>query len=283
MAKVNEYHILSNGVKIPSLGFGSWQSPNTDVTSEAMVTAIEAGYRHIDAAAVYGNEKSVGRGIKASGIKREDLFLTSKVWNTEHGYQSTLNAFEQTINDLQVDYLDLYLIHWPVPHIFKDCYIEKNAETWEAMEKLYSEGKIKAIGISNFLPHHIEELMQTAKETPMINQIEFHPSCLQEEVIPFCRNMGIAIEGYSPLANGRVFQVEELAPIAAKYGKNVAQLCIRWSLEKGVVTIPKSVTRERIIENFNVFDFELTPEDTAFIDSITTCVGAGDDPDNIDF
>lgn len=282
---IKDYCILSNGVKIPSIGFGSWKSPKGTVTEASIKTALECGYRHIDAAAIYGNEVSVGNGIQASSMKREDIFITSKLWNTEHGYETTLVAFQKTINDLQVDYLDLYLIHWPNPKKFRDCYLEKNIETWKAFEKLYKEGKVKAIGVSNFLPRHIEEMLPFIDIKPMVNQIEYHPSCLKEETVEYCRKNDIIIEGYSPLANGKIFAVEEMKEIAKKYNKTIAQVVIRWSMQKDVIPLPKSVTPERIKENINVFDFKLAEEDVKFIDEITTCEGLGDSdhPDDLDF
>lgn len=280
---------LNNDVEIPMLGYGTWQSPDDDFTATAVASAIMSGYRHIDCAAVYGNEKSVGRGIAEgldqSGIERKSIFLTGKLWNDDRGYDETIAAFEKTLLDLQTDYLDMYLIHWPRPAAFHDNYIAKNAESWRAMESLLAEGRVRAIGISNFLPHHIDELLTTAKVKPAINQIEFHPGCMQEDTAAYCEELDIALEGYSPLGCGRVFKVEKLAEIAAKYKKSVAQLCIRWSLQHGVVTIPKSVTRERLVDNAKVFDFEISQADMAAIDAVTPeqCPSSGNDPDHIEF
>lgn len=282
---MKEYFELYNGVKIPSIGFGSWQSPAGAVTEEAIRLALEAGYRHIDAAAVYGNEDSVGNGIKASKVDRKDIFITSKLWNSVRGYDDTMKAFEQTCSDLQVDYLDLYLIHWPNPVKYRDCHVEKNIESWKAFEQLYKEGKVRAIGVSNFFPYHIEEILPSIEVKPMVNQIEYHPSCLKKETIEYCRQHGIVVEGYSPLANGKVFKVEELKDIAAKYNKKVSQLVIRWCLQNDVLPLPKSVTPERIKENLEIFDFEISKEDMEFIDGITTCEGLGDSehPDDLPF
>lgn len=280
---------LNNDVEIPMLGYGTWQSPDDDFTATAVASAIMSGYRHIDCAAVYGNEKSVGRGIAEgldqSGIERKSIFLTGKLWNDDRGYDETIAAFEKSLLDLQTDYLDMYLIHWPRPAAFHDNYIAKNAESWRAMEALLAEGRVRAIGISNFLPHHIDELLTTAKVKPAINQIEFHPGCMQEDTAAYCEELDIALEGYSPLGCGRVFKVEKLAEIAARYKKSVAQLCIRWSLQHGVVTIPKSVTRERLVDNAKVFDFEISQADMAAIDAVTPeqCPSSGNDPDHIEF
>ncbi len=280
---------LNNDVEIPMLGYGTWQAPDDDFTATAVASAIMSGYRHIDCAAVYGNEKSVGRGIAEgldqSGIERKSIFLTGKLWNDDRGYDETIAAFEKTLLDLQTDYLDMYLIHWPRPAAFHDNYIAKNAESWRAMETLLAEGRVRAIGISNFLPHHIDELLTTAKVKPAINQIEFHPGCMQEDTAAYCEELDIALEGYSPLGCGRVFKVEKLTEIAAKYKKSVAQLCIRWSLQHGVVTIPKSVTRERLVDNAKVFDFEISQADMAAIDAVTPeqCPSSGNDPDHIEF
>ena len=204
---------LNNDVEIPMLGYGTWQSPDDDFTATAVASAIMSGYRHIDCAAVYGNEKSVGRGIAEgldqSGIERKSIFLTGKLWNDDRGYDETIAAFEKTLLDLQTDYLDMYLIHWPRPAAFHDNYIAKNAESWRAMESLLAEGRVRAIGISNFLPHHIDELLTTAKVKPAINQIEFHPGCMQEDTAAYCEELDIALEGYSPLGCGRVFKVRK--------------------------------------------------------------------------
>lgn len=273
---------LYNGISMPEIGFGTWKAPTGEVTVEAVKAAIECGYTHIDCAAIYGNEKEVGLGIKESNVDRKDLFITSKLWNDVRGYQETIDAFNQTLSDLQLDYLDLYLIHWPRPVKYHDNYIEKNIESWKAMEDLYKQGKIKAIGVSNFKVHHMEEIMENCEIKPMVNQIEFHPSCLEKEIRDFCKKENIVVTGYSPLANGKVFECKELVEFSEKYGVSIAQLCIRYALQHNVIPLVKSVTKERIKANLNV-NFVISDEDMEKIDKITTCGGSYKDSDNISF
>ena len=274
---------LANGVRIPCLGYGTWQAPDGITAQKAVASALRYGYRHIDAAAVYGNEKSVGAGIAEAGVPREELFVTSKVWNTERGYESTKAAFAKTLEDLGLDYLDLYLIHWPAnTKQFGDEAERVNRETWRAMTELCQEGKIRAIGVSNFLPHHLDQLMGT-EVAPMVNQIEFHPGCLQGETVDFCREHGILVEAWSPLGSGRVLGDERLATISAHYDASVAQLCIRWALQQGVLPLPKSVTPSRIMENADVFGFEISDEDMDAIAALGEFGGAGLGPDEVDF
>ncbi|WP_300358583.1 aldo/keto reductase [Fusobacterium sp.] len=273
---------LYNGVLIPEIGFGTWKAPTGKVTVEAVKAAIECGYTHIDCAAIYGNEKEVGLGIKESNVDRKNLFITSKLWNDVRGYQETIDAFNQTLKDLQLDYLDLYLIHWPRPVKYHDNYIKKNIESWKAMEDLYKQGKIKAIGVSNFKVHHMEEIMENCEIKPMVNQLEFHPSCLEKEIRDFCKKENIVVTGYSPLANGKVFECKELVEFSEKYGVRIAQLCIRYALQHDVVPLVKSVTKERIKANLNI-NFVISDEDMKKIDKITTCGGSYKDSDNISF
>lgn len=273
---------LYNGILMSEIGFGTWKAPTGEVTVEAVKAAIECGYTHIDCAAIYGNEKEVGLGIKESNVDRKTLFITSKLWNDVRGYQETIDAFNQTLNDLQLDYLDLYLIHWPRPVKYHDNYIEKNIESWKAMEDLYKQGKIKAIGVSNFKVHHMEEIMKNCEIKPMVNQIEFHPSCLEKEIRDFCKKENIVVTGYSPLANGKVFECKELVEFSEKYGVSIAQLCIRYALQHNVIPLVKSVTKERIKANLNV-NFVISDEDMEKIDKITTCGGSYKDSDNISF
>ncbi|WP_342662783.1 aldo/keto reductase [Brachyspira innocens] len=236
---------LSNGYKIPCIGFGTWQTPDGETAVNAVKEAIKLGYKHIDTAAIYGNEKSIGKAIKESGINRDELFITSKVWNKERGYKTTLKAFEKTLNDLSLDYLDLYLIHWPASvNQFKD-WDNINLETWRAMTELYKAGKIKSIGVSNFMPHHLKSLMETEIK-PMVNQIEFHVGFMQEETFKYCNDNNILIEAWSPLGTGKMLDNNTLKEIANKYNKSIAQLCIRWCLQNNTLPLPKSVTPSRI-------------------------------------
>lgn len=282
MKKLTDSFELNNGIKIPCVGFGTWQTPDGETAVNSVKAALKAGYRHIDTAAVYGNEESVGRAIAESGVRREDIFVTSKLWNECRGYESTLAAFDETMKKLGLDYLDLYLIHWPANKLQFENWNEINLSTWRAMIKLYREGKIRAIGVSNFLPHHLEPLMQT-EVVPAVNQIEFHPGFMQIETVECCKRNGIAVEAWSPLGTGRVLSNETLIGIARKYDKSVAQLCIRWCLQNRTLPLPKSVTPSRIVENTEVFDFIISDEDMAVINAMEYCGGSGHDPDTVKF
>ena len=283
MNNLNDTYTLSNGVNIPCVGFGTWQTPNGETATNSVLEAIKCGYRHIDTAACYGNEESVGKAIKLSGINREDLFVTSKLWNTDQGYESTLKAFNKTIKDLDLDYLDLYLIHWPVVKGHKEDWEKSICETWKAFEKLYSEGKIRAIGVSNFKPHHLKVIFENCNIKPMVNQIELHPSHNQDETVKFCRNNNILVEAWGPLSTGRIFKVKEMHDIADKYSKSIAQITLRWHIQNEILPLPKSVTPSRIKENSMIFDFELLKEDMELIQNLKGCEGSGIDPDNINF
>lgn len=273
---------LSGGYKIPAIGYGVWQMPNGEETVSAILEAIKCGYRHIDTAAIYRNEESVGEAIRRTEIPREELFITSKVWNRCRGYDLTLEAFEKSLNKLGLDYLDLYLIHWPaVAKQFENA-DEVNLSTWRAMTELYKSGKVKAIGVSNFMPHHLKALMDTEVK-PMVNQIEYHPGYLQDETVKFCKENGIAVEAWSPLGSGRVLENETLMQIAKKHNKSVAQICIRFAIENDVIPLPKSKTTERIRDNIDVFDFSLDSEDIAKINNMGLVGYSGFDPDNPDF
>ena len=282
MNSLTDCYKLSNGTEIPCIGFGTWQADGETAVS-SVLSALEAGYRHIDTAQMYDNEESVGLAVKKSGIAREEIFLTSKINNGEHGYDKTMVSFEESLRKLGTDYLDLCLIHWPNPAAFRDCWQEANAGTWKAFEELYAANRVKAVGISNFRQHHIEELMKTAKTAPMVNQIRLCPGDTQEELVEYCRSAGMLLEAYSPLGLGKIFEVPEMIAMAEKYNKSIAQICIRWSLQRGYLPLPKSVTPSRIKENGQVFDFELASEDVQIIAGLEGCVGYAMDPDTVKF
>ena len=273
---------LSNGVKIPILGFGTYKIEDDVTALNSVREAIKAGYRHIDTASFYKNEENVGNGIreglKHTGLKRKDIFVTTKVWNTEQGYENTLHAFNNSLQRLNMDYVDLYLIHWPVTKDYADEWQDRIKETWKAMEKLYNEGKIRAIGVSNFLVHHLEELILGCEIKPMVNQIEFHPGHNQKETVKFCKKHGIVVEAWSPLGRGVILENELLSEIAKRYNKTIAQICIRWIIQQDIVALPKSVTQERIKSNFEVFDFKLSQEDMDKITNMEPTGYTGSDP-----
>jgi diketogulonate reductase-like aldo/keto reductase len=273
---------LSNGGEIPKVGFGTWQTPDGETAVNAVTQALVSGYRHIDTAAAYKNEGSVGKAIRESGVAREDIFITSKLWNEDRGYENTKQAFENTLKELGTDYLDLYLIHWPANEKQFDDWKEINLDTWKAMTELYKEGKIKAIGVSNFMTNHLEALLD-AEVKPMVNQIEYHPGYTQDAVVDLCRKHDILVEAWSPIGSGRLLENEDLTKIADKYGKSVAQLCIRYVLQNDVLPLPKSVTPSRIEENTDIFDFEIMDEDMKTIDAMENVGFSGMDPNNVDF
>ncbi|MGM0852093.1 MAG: aldo/keto reductase [Bacillota bacterium] len=266
---------LHNGIEIPYVGLGVYQMKDPSETVQAVRTAIESGYRSIDTAAIYDNEESVGQGVKEGGVVREELFITSKVWNSDQGYDTTLKAFENSLKKLDMDYLDLYLIHWPVEGKYND--------TWRALERLYSEGLVKSIGVSNFHEHHLEDLMKNSNEKPVLNQIELHPRLNQEKTREFCASHNIAVEAWSPIAQGRVLDEPTLNHIAEKHEKSAAQVSLRWHLQNDVIIIPKSVHDNRIKENADLFNFELSLEEMNQINGLNLDERFGPDPDNFDF
>lgn len=265
---------LNNGVEMPLLGLGVYAPKQNDEVRSAIEWALEAGCRLIDTAAAYGNEREVADAIRSSGIPRSDIFITTKVWNEDQGYTRTLRAFNRSLERLGMDVVDLYLIHWPVKAY--------RHETWRALEKIYSEGRARAIGVSNHYPNHLNELLTEAQVIPAVNQIELSPYCYLPEVMDYCRMKNIQPEGYAPLVRGEKQNDPRLVGIAEKYGKSTYQLLIRWSLQHGVITIPKSVKRERIQENFNVFDFTVSDEDMALMDTFYDNTRIADDPRTID-
>ncbi len=254
-----ENFTLSNGVEIPAVGYGTYLTSEKD--DGTIAAALSAGYRHFDTASFYGTEQALGDALKAAGVPRGALFLTSKLWKDEMGYENALAAFERSLQRLGTDYLDLYLIHWPRTDDLSAEWRQLDRDTWRALEELYRAGRVRAIGVSNFLPHHLRNLMETAEVMPMVNQIEFHPGYPQTYNVEFCKARGILPEAWSPLGRTRVLQDDRLAGIAAKYGKSVAQLCVRFALQRGVVPLPKSSSPARMAANLDVFDFVISDED----------------------
>ena len=279
----NSTYKLHNGVEIPCIGFGMWQTPSDEVGVDSVKSAIRAGYTHIDTAQAYRNEGCVGKAIRELGVNRSELFITTKLWNDCHSYNLAMSSFEESLRLLGTDYVDLFLIHWPNPLLFRERWEEANAETWKAMEELYKDGKVRAIGISNFHPHHIDALLKTATVKPMVNQIRLCPGETQDDIVNYSRENGMILEAYSPLGTGKIFSVPEMQSLADKYGKSIAQICVRWSLQRGYLPLPKSVHAERIEENLKVFDFELSDEDVDMIAGLTGCVGLSGDPDQMPF
>ncbi|MCK1984573.1 MULTISPECIES: aldo/keto reductase [Peribacillus] len=275
ISNIGETITLHNGVKMPQLGFGVFKVKNGNETVESVKKAIEVGYRAIDTAAIYENEEGVGQAIRECGVPREELFITSKVWNTEQGYETTLQAFDDSLNRLGLEYLDLYLIHWPG----KDKYLE----TWRALEKLYKDGKVKSIGVSNFHVHHLENLLANSEVKPVVNQIELHPLLTQVEIREYCAKHEIKVESWSPLGRGNLLEEPTINHIAKKHGKSSAQVLIRWHLQHDLVVIPKSITPSRIEENAQVFDFSLSLNEMNQIDALNKNERFGSNPDELLF
>ncbi|GIP52406.1 aldo/keto reductase [Paenibacillus vini] len=270
---------LNNGVEMPWFGLGVYKAQEGEEVIQAVKAAIRAGYRSIDTAAAYNNEEGVGQAIREAmeenGLSRDQIFVTSKVWNNMQGYETTLEAFETSLKKLNLEYIDLFLVHWPVKDKYK--------ETWRALEKVYKEGKVRAIGVSNFQIHHLEDLLADAEVVPTVNQVELHPQLTQKELLKFTKEKGIVLEAWSPLGQGNLLENETLVSIGKKYGKTAAQVILRWDLQVGVITIPKSVNEGRIKENADIYDFELSAEDIAAIDALNLNQRFGSDPDNFNF
>ncbi|PCR99806.1 aldo/keto reductase [Lactococcus fujiensis] len=272
-------YLLPNGMKIPKVGFGTWQSKDGEEAYQAVKTALETGYRHIDTAAIYGNEESVGRAIKDSGIDRADLFVTTKLWDTALTTEDAAVEINESLNKLGLDYVDLYLIHWPNPISSRPHFAQRNERVWRAMEQAVRAGKIRAIGTSNFHARHLEPLLEVAEIKPVVNQIMINPTDQQEEIVAFNQAHNIFTEAYSPLGTGKILSIPELQDIAASYKKSVAQVVLRWSLQKGYLPLPKSVTPARIKENADLFDFELDENDIKTIDGFHGIAGLARNPD----
>lgn len=283
ISSLNDRYFLNNGAKMPTIGFGTWQTPDSDVAKNSVIDAINAGYRLIDTAAAYGNEESVGKGIKESGINRYDLFVTTKLWNDKHGYQETIQAIDESLEKLGLDYLDLYLIHWPNPKAVRDHWAELNAESWRAMEDQYKAGKLRAIGVSNFRREHMDELLKTASVRPAVNQIYLNPSDMQEEVVSYNNELDILSEAYSPLGTGGLIGNKTVGEVAEHYGKTPAQVLLRWSLQHQFAPLPKSVHTDRIKENVDIFDFVIDEEDMKNLDGLHGAADLATDPDKTNF
>ncbi|MFM0878644.1 aldo/keto reductase [Streptococcus suis] len=277
-------YTFSNGVTVPKIGFGTWQIKDGEEAHRSVLYALEAGYRHIDTAQIYGNEASVGQAIADSSVAREDIFLTTKVWNDKVGYEDTLVSVEESMKKLQVNYLDLLLIHWPNPQAIRDGigWKERNAQVWKAMEELYHSGKVKAIGVSNFMEHHLEGLLETADIIPMVNQIMLAPGTPQSELVAYCKAKGILLEAYSPFGTGTLFQSQEAAELAKEAGCSVAQLALAWSLDKGFLPLPKSTSPENIKANLEIDGLAISPTAVAKLDKLEGVKGQLD-PDLAEF
>ncbi|KRL62127.1 aldo/keto reductase [Lactobacillus psittaci] len=280
---LNDTYTLNNGVKIPVVGFGTWQTPDGEVAEKSVLAALNSGYRHIDTAAAYGNEESVGRAIKKSGIRRDELFVTTKLWNSDHGYENTKKAIDTSLMKLGLDYLDLYLIHWPNPVAMRDNWAELNSESWQAMEEAQKAGKIRAIGVSNFRKHHLDALLENADVIPAVNQIYLNPSDLESDVRKENDKYQILSEAYSPLGTGDLLGNELVNKLAQEHGKSPAQILIRWSLEHGFLPLPKSVHEEYIKANGQVFDFSLSADEMKLLDGLEGKGNSALDPDQANF
>ena len=280
MLNLAEGYLLSNGVKIPCVGYGTWQTPAGDVARDSVVAALQCGYRHIDTATAYGNEASVGEGLRLSGVKREEIFLTTKQWTDVRGYEKTVEAGEKALKALGTDYIDLYLVHWPAVQKYSAQWQELNASTWKGFEKLYKDGKVRAIGVSNFLPEHLAALTRQCEIPPMVDQVEFHPGYIQKNVLDYCNENNIRMEAWSPLGSGRMLANPLLNEIGAAHGKSAAQVCVRYAIELGVVPLPKSVHAERLAANADVFDFSLTTGELAALNAMPETGYSGYNPND---
>ncbi|MEA4912435.1 MAG: aldo/keto reductase [Oscillospiraceae bacterium] len=279
--KPEDSYTAYNGVEIPCIALGTWQTP-CDITAQAVRAAVECGYRHIDGAAGYNNEEGVGEGIATCGIPRDQLFVTSKLWNTERGYDKALQAFQKTCRDLRTSYLDLFMLHWPAnPIQFPQTWQAINSDTWRALEHLYNEGYVKAIGFSNFMPHHLISLIKNAQVLPHVCQQELHVGLNQKETVRFCREYGMLIEAYSPMGSGSLARNGIILAISDKYHVSPQQLCIRWCLQNDMIPLPKSTHPQRIKENADIFGFEIDATDMRVLDNVPFSGGLNLDPDYV--
>lgn len=279
-----EVYTLSNGVQIPKIGFGTWQIPEGELAVQSVAYALEAGYRHIDTAQIYGNEASVGQALAQSDLDRQDIFVTTKVWNDKVGVEDTRASLEESMEKLGLDYIDLVLIHWPNPAASREQlpWQERNAQVWKGMEALYREGKIKAIGVSNFMIHHLEALLETAEVVPQVNQVMLAPGTPQKDLVAYCQDKGILLEAYSPFGTGTLFENEEAATLAREAGLSLAQLALAWSLDKGFVPLPKSTSPENIQANLAIEGLQIAPHAVEVLDKLQGVKGQLD-PDQVDF
>ncbi len=275
VSSINDCTVLNNGVQMPWLGFGVFKVQKGEEVEKSVTWALETGYRSIDTATIYGNERGVGKALRESGIPREEIFLTTKVWNADQREKRTLAAFEESLERLDTDYVDLYLIHWPVKGYYR--------ETWKVMEEIYHSGRAKTVGVSNFLVHHLQDILKESNLVPAVNQVEFHPCLVQPELLNFCKEHKIQLEAWSPLMRGEILSVPEVNTLAEKYQKTSVQIVLRWDLQHEVVTIPKSVHKDRIEANTHIFDFELSDEEMTLLDALDADRRIGPDPDNFNF
>lgn len=278
---MNNCIILSNGFQIPNIGIGTWQITDKEQISEIIKNARELGYRLIDTAAAYSNEISISKAISKLDLNRQDIIISDKVWNTSRGYQTVQDACKKSLKKLKTDYIDIYLVHWPASMKLYSDWADINADTWRGMEQLYKDGFVRAIGVCNFKIHHLQALKKTADIMPMINQIEYHPGLDQKDILHYCNENDIKVEASSPLGNGEILNNNILKEIAEKKRKTVAQISIRWEIQKGLIVIPKTCNIGRLAENMDVFDFELSKEEMSEIDNIPYCGGIGIDSDEV--
>lgn len=274
-------YMLNNNLELPNIAFGTWKFPNDGTTIEIIKNAIKSGYRYIDTAKAYGNEEYIGKGLKASNTDRKDIIIGGKLWNADRGFDNIVKACKETIKTLDCEYLDVYLVHWPASKAVHNNWIEINNETWRAMEHLYDIGLVKVIGVCNFKINQLEELIKEATIKPMINQIEFHPGFMQKDIVEYCKKENILVEAWSPLGSGKMLKKEELKLIANKYEKDIAQICIKWCLQNGVLPIPKTKEPDRMKSNLNVFDFQISNEDMEYLNNLPYLGGSGLDSENI--